>query len=558
MKLKYGSLICCSTLAVSLAAAGVAQAQEAAAPQAPAASAQPQRPGRQAQGDAPYKEAPTAYQSSGPFGCTGCIPDSERAAAQQSISRAVQTQGQAGADALAGGGRFQAQAGATPAAPAGQAAGPRRVGPPQTIPNPLPYDLLLQNGHVIDAKNNIDRVTDVGIKDGKIAAVGDHLNARDAAKAIDVQGMFVTPGMIDLHTHVYASTGERGSYAGDESIWPDGFTFRNGVTTVVDAGSSGWRNFEDFKDHIIDRSQTRVLAMLNIVGAGMRGGRYENNLEDMNGEATAWMAKRYPGVIVGIKSAHFTGPEWKPYIEATKGGDIAKIPVMIDYGSNRIERPMPELLAKYLRPGDIYTHAFSGLRGEQDLETLGPNPGMLVGRKRGIYFDAGTGGGSFRFRVAYPLIKDGFKPDSLSTDLHIGSMNGNTKDMLNVMSKFMAMGLTLQEVVADATWHPAREIKQDTLGNLSVGSPADVAVLTLEHGKFGYWDMDNMKMMGDTKLSCELTVRDGKIVYDLNGISMDVWNQPGTSDPQMSSHWTRYRPVPALPTHPELITPTKK
>jgi dihydroorotase len=219
---------------------------------------------------------------------------------------------------------------------------------------------------------------------------------------------------------------------------------------------------------------------------------------------------------------------------------------------------MPELLAKYLRPGDIYTHTYSGLRGEQDLATLGPNPGMLVGRKRGIWFDAGTGGGSFCFRVAVPLIKDGFKPDSLSTDLHIGSMNGNTKDMLNVMSKFMAMGLTLQEVVADSTWHPAREFKQDQLGNLSVGAPADVAVLSEQKGKFGYWDMDNVKMMGDSKLFCELTVRDGKIVYDLNGISMDLWNQPASTDPQMANHWTRYPAHPSLPGHPELITPTKK
>ena len=499
MKLKYGSLICYSTLAVSLLAAGVAQAQEAATPQAPAASTQTLRPGRQAQGEAPYHESPEAYQHEGPFGCNGCIPDTDRAAATQEINRALTTQAQEGAAAQ--GGRFQAQAGPAPAAPAGQAGQPRRVGPPPNIPNPLPYDLLLQNGHVIDAKNNIDRVTDVAVKDGKIAAVGDHLDAKSAAKAIDVNGLYVIPGMIDLHMHMYASTGEGGgSYAGDDSIWPDGFTLRTGVTTAVDAGSSGWRNFEDFKDHIIDRSQTRVLAMLNIVGAGMRGGRYENNIEDMNGEATAYMAKRYPGVIVGVKSAHFTGPEWEPYIQAVKAGTLANIPVMIDYGSNRIERPMPELLTKYLRPGDIYTHAYSGLRGEQDPQTLGPSSGFIVGRKRGIYFDAGTGGGSFRFRVAYPLIKDGFKPDSLSTDLHIGSFNSSTKDMLNVMSKFMAMGLTLQEVVADATWHPAREIKQEQLGSLTVGNPADIAVLNELHGKFGYEDMDNVKMMGDTKL----------------------------------------------------------
>ena len=115
-------------------------------------------------------------------------------------------------------------------------------------------------------------------------------------------------------------------------------------------------------------------------------------------------------------------------------------------------------------------------------------------------FDAGTGGGSFRFRVAVPLIKAGFLPDSLSTDLHADSMNSSTKDMLNVMSKFMAMGLTLQQVVADTTWHPATEIQRPELGNLSVGAPADVAVLSEEHGKFGFLDMDNTKLMGDTRL----------------------------------------------------------
>jgi dihydroorotase len=413
---------------------------------------------------------------------------------------------------------------------------------------------LLKNGHVIDAKNNIDRVTDVAIKDEKIAAVGDNLNAKDAAKTIDVKGNIVTPGLIDIHVHVYATPDER-SYAGSLSVWPDGFTLRNGVTTVVDAGSSGWRNFEDFKAHVIDHSQTRVLADLNIVGAGMRGGRFENNLADMQAEPTAWMAKRYPGVIVGIKSAHFTGPEWTPYIEAVKAGNMANIFVMIDYGANRIERPLYQLLTKYLRPGDIYTHTYSGLRGEQDTQTLGPSAALTEGRKRGIWFDAGTGGGSFRFRVAVPLIKDGFLPDSLSTDLHIGSMNSSTKGMMNVMSKFMAMGLTLQQVVADTTWHPAREIKQEQLGNLSVGAPADVAVISEEHGNFGYLDMDNTKLMGNTRLVNQMTIRAGKVVYDLNGLSMDVWNQPLSSNPQMASHWTIYRPRPALP---EELTPRKK
>src|ERR1700761_1623016 len=231
------------------------------------------------------------------------------------------------------------------------------------------YDLLLNGGHVLDDKNHIDAVMDVAIKDGKIAQVAPHIASSQALKTIDVKGLYVTPGLIDLHVHVYAGTGERNSYAGDNSVPPDGFTFRVGVTTVVDAGCSGWRNFEDFKDRIIDRSKTRVLADLNIVGSGMRGPKYEDNLDDMDGEATGKMALKYPGVIVGIKSAHFTGPEWKPYEQAVIAGNIANIPVMIDYGSRRIERPLYDLLATKLRPGDIYTHCYSGLRGEQDPET---------------------------------------------------------------------------------------------------------------------------------------------------------------------------------------------
>src|SRR5258707_8155940 len=131
------------------------------------------------------------------------------------------------------------------------------------------YDLLLHEGHVIDAKNHIDSVMDVAIKDGKIAKVAAHIPSTDALKTIDAKGLYVTPGLIDLHVHVYNGTGERNSYAGDNSVPPDGFTFRVGVTTVVDAGCSGWKNFEDFKQRIIERSKTRVLAMLNIVGPGI-------------------------------------------------------------------------------------------------------------------------------------------------------------------------------------------------------------------------------------------------------------------------------------------------
>ncbi len=406
------------------------------------------------------------------------------------------------------------------------------------------YDLLLRGGHVIDPKNHIDAVMDVAIKDGRIAKVAASLKPGDAIKTIDVKGLYVTPGLIDLHTHSYTGTGERNSYAGDLSIRPDGFTFRSGVTTIIDAGCSGWRNFEDFKQRIIDRQKTRILVMLNIVGSGMRGGKYEQDTSDMDGEATAKMAARYPGLIVGIKTAHFNGPEWKPVEQAVIAGTKANIPVMVDFGADRPTRPLYDLLTKKLRPGDIYTHMYSGLRQEQDPATKGPQKGMIEGRARGIIFDAGTGGGSFKWSLAIPFIKQGFKPDSLSTDLHVTSMNSSTKDMLNVASKFMAIGLSLQEVVADMTSHPAHEIKHDELGNLSVGSVADVAVLSLQKGRFGFVDMVNTRKDGTQKLVAELTIKDGKIVYDLNGLESLAWDAP-QGDISQDKRWTSWpRPVP--------------
>jgi dihydroorotase len=403
------------------------------------------------------------------------------------------------------------------------------------------YDLLLKGGHVIDAKNRISAIRDVAIKDGKIAAVAPGIAESSALKTVNVAGLYVTPGLIDIHVHCYTGTGERSSYAGDLSVYPDGFTFRNGVTTVADAGGAGWRNFEDFLDRVISRSRTRVLAFINIVGNGMRGGKFEQNLEDMEAKPTAEMALKHKGVIVGVKTAHFTGPEMAPFTRAVEAAQTAGIKVMVDYGSNRPERPLYDLLTKVLRPGDIYTHCFSGLRGEQEGDTGGPGKALIEGRKRGVIFDAGHGGGSFAWRVAVPIVKSGFVPDSISTDLHVSSMNSGMKDMLNVMDKFLAMGLTVDDVIARSTWNPAREIQREDLGNLSVGAPADVAVLRLEKGSFGFTDMHGARMDGATKLIAEVTVRDGRIVWDLNGISRERWDKlPAGYGPQGDSRWDAY------------------
>jgi dihydroorotase len=265
-----------------------------------------------------------------------------------------------------------------------------------------------------------------------------------------------------------------------------------------------------------------VLAFINIVGAGMRGPKFEDNLSDMDPAAAAEMAKKYPDVIVGIKTAHYSGPEWTPVENAVKGGTLANIPVMVDFGTNWPQRPIDVLLTQKLRPGDIYTHCYSGLRDELD-GTGHVNKGMLEGRKRGVIFDVGHGGGSFAWRIAVPAIQQGFTPDSISSDLHIGSMNGGMKDMLNIMGKFLAMGLPVDDVIRWSTWNPAREIHHEELGNLSVGSPADIAVLSLEKGRFGFTDMYGARMDGTQRFECQLTVRNGKIVYDLNGLSRPDW-----------------------------------
>jgi dihydroorotase len=322
---------------------------------------------------------------------------------------------------------------------------------------------------------------------------------------------------------VYAGTGARGIIAGDSSVYPDGFTFRAGMTTVVDAGSAGAQNFADFKDRVIDRSRTRVLAFLNIVRAGMSG-TIEQNTAEMVPEDAVAAAKRYPGLIVGFKTAHYAAADWIAVERTVEAGRQASLPVMVDFGNNHPERPLKDLLLIKLRPGDIYTHVYSGLRNEQD-ETGHVNPALPEARKRGIIFDVGHGGGSFLWRIAVPAIKEGFVPDSISTDLHTGSMNTGMKDMLNVMSKFLVMGLSLEDVILRSTWNPAKEIRHEELGHLSAGAPADLTVLRLEEGSFGFLDTYGARLRGSQKLTCELTIRDGRVVYDLNGIAATDWDK---------------------------------
>jgi len=389
------------------------------------------------------------------------------------------------------------------------------------------YDLIIKNGRIIDVKNNIDQIGDIGIKDGVIKSVGSIIPENFGNLVVDAQNLIVTPGLIDIHSHNFHGTVPNRYLSNSFSaLPPDGFSFRSGITTIVDVGGAGWRNFEIFKNQVIDKSNTRVLSFINIVGNGMQGGAFEQDLSDMDANLTVEMINNFPDLIVGIKLAHFNGYNWRPVDEVTKAGRLSERPVMIDFGGSKPEMNLDSLLNYKLRKGDIYTHVYANVNGRTAIVKDNVlNEYVKSAQKKGILFDVGHGGGSFDFSQAIPAINQGLKPNTISTDLHTGSMNGGMKDLLNVMSKFLNMGLNINEVIAATTWDAAKAIKRNELGNLSNGSVADITILNLRKGDFGFIDTKNKKMKGTKKLECELTIKDGKIVYDLNGLASLKWDE---------------------------------
>ena len=392
------------------------------------------------------------------------------------------------------------------------------------------YQTLLKGGHLIDAKNNINKVMDVAIQEGKIAAVAANIDPKLAKQVIDISGKYITPGLIDIHGHVFAGTDHDGQLEnGFSSLAADGFTFRVGVTTIVDCGDAGAETFELFKKNVIDNVQTRVLAFLNISKKGMYGSEFsleQQNNSFFDARLAADVAKHYKENIVGIKVAHYHKSDWVAVERAVEAGKLANIPVIVDFGGTVPRLSLEELFLKKMRPGDIFTHTYGELIKTKetivDIETKKLNPYVLEARKRGIIFDVGHGGGSFTFSQAIPATKQGFFPETISTDLHTGSMNSAMKDQLNVMSKFLALDMPLADVVKASTWSAARAIKREELGNLSVGAIADVAVLNLREGKFGFYDVARFKKEGKNLLECEMTIKGGKIVYDLNALSFPM------------------------------------
>ena len=379
-----------------------------------------------------------------------------------------------------------------------------------------PYDLLLRGGHVVDPANGVDARRDVAVANGRVAAVAESIPTAQAKQVVDVSGLYVTPGLIDIHVHVFHSTGIEGAWAGDNSVQPDAFSFRTGVTTMVDAGSSGWRNFENFRHTVIDRVRTRVLAMINIAGFGMITDITEQ--ADFDPAEIARLAHKHRDVVVGVKSAHYRKPDWASVENAVEAGTRAGIPVMVDFGYFAQERPFYELVMEKLRPGDIPTHCFRGPVPWADASGE-LYPYLYAARRRGVKFDVGHGGGSFVFRNAAPAIRAGFYPDSISTDLHTGSMNGAMMDMPTTMSKMLALGMPLKEVIAASTSRPADQIGHPELGRIGVGAIADIAVLRVAEGQFRYRDASGGGVAGNQRILAELTLKDGRVVWDWNSLT---------------------------------------
>src|SRR5881394_1230823 len=337
------------------------------------------------------------------------------------------------------------------------------------------YDLLLKGGRVIDPANDLDAVMDVAIAAQKIAAVAKDIPASEAKKVVDVTGLYVTPGLIDIHYHIGHGGAPLDWFTPEGHVHleplgiPADWALTSGVTTIVDAGTAGADTFLQEKEEVIDRAQVRVLAFLNIVANGMDGG-LEQSVDQMDVKLCAETIKKYPDIIVGVKTAHFWTEEpwdtehipWAAVDRAIDCGNMTNVPVMFDFWP-RPERTYADLILKKMRPGDIHTHVFA-----QQFPIILPdgklNPIMAEARARGVIFDVGHGAGSFWFRNAVPAAKQGFIPDSISTDLHTG--NYTIVSMNNVMSKFLGMGVPLDDVIRRSTVNPESEIHGPELGTL--------------------------------------------------------------------------------------------
>ncbi len=377
------------------------------------------------------------------------------------------------------------------------------------------YDVLITGGRVVDPANGVHGALDVALKDGKVAAVGRDLG--DADSAIDAVGCLVMPGLIDLHTHVYKDVSIFGIEADD--LCP-----RTGVTTSVDTGTAGWINYRGLERYVIEPSSTRILAYVNLSGVGLPWRRGEMVYEGyVSASECARAVLNHPKTALGVKVRLYKGVGGDADVRdllhiALEAANRCEKPLMVHISNADV--PLRDLIQP-LRPGDIITHCF---HGTQPASIIDPRGKVISeawdARDRGVIFDIGHGLGSFSYDVGRAAIEDGFPPDTISSDIHSMNIDGPVYDLPTTMSKFLNLGMSLEDVIRRATLEPARVIDRgDDLGHLGVGAAGDVAIFELEKGTFELTDSMAQVLMGERRLVCRASVRDGKIWWQNRGIA---------------------------------------
>ena len=374
----------------------------------------------------------------------------------------------------------------------------------------MPFDLILRGGRLIDPSQKLDAVTDIAFAAGKVAMVGNALKADPATDVRDVSGLVVTPGLIDLHTHVYWGGTSLG-------IDAEAFCRNSGVTTAVDTGSAGPGNFAGFRKHVIERSEVRILAYLHVSHAGifgfsnrvMVGESEELRLMDPIGAVEVVEANR--DLIVGIKvrvGRNSSGTSGiVPLDIALEVAEEVGLPLMA-----HIDHPPPsyeEVVAR-LRPGDVLTHAFRPFPNTPATAQGTVKKVVTEARERGVLFDIGHGKGSFAFKTARAMLANGFYPDTISSDIHALCIDGPVFDQVTTLSKFLCMGMPLPDVIAASTLNAAMALRRPELGGLKTGSVGDATVISIRQGSFDYVDVVGEHLAGDRKIASEGVVIGGR------------------------------------------------
>lgn len=374
----------------------------------------------------------------------------------------------------------------------------------------MSHDLILRGGRVIDPSQNLDGIRDVAFTAGKVSAIGKDLVTGPDTEVRDVSGYIVSPGLIDLHTHVYWG----GTSLGVDA---DEFCRASGVTTSVDTGSAGPGNWAGFRKHVIERSEARILAYLHVSFAGIFGfsktimvGESEN-IRLMAPAECAEVADKNRDLIVGIKvrvGRHSSGDQGTaPLSAALQVAEQVGMPLMA-----HIDHPPPsyEEVVDMLRPGDVITHCFRPFPNAPCTGQGNVRQAVLNARKRGVLFDVGHGGGSFAFKTARAMLANGFEPDTISSDVHTLCIDGPAFDQVTTMSKFLCMGMSLSDVIKASTLNAAVALQRMEYGSLKPGSLGDATILSVREGRFDYVDVVGEPLVGDRRIISEGVVLKGR------------------------------------------------